>query len=61
MGGKKKAKIMPKVQALEKHKLPSAFLCIFCDHKAIAVKIDSKKKIGTLLCSTCGAKFQCVT
>ena len=22
---------------------------------------DKKKKIGTLLCSTCGAKFQCVT
>lgn len=38
-GGKKKAKIMPKVQPLEKHKLPSAFLCIFCDHKSIAVKM----------------------
>lgn len=22
---------------------------------------DKKKKIGTLLCNTCGAKFQCVT
>ena len=38
-GGKKKAKIMPKVQPLEKHKLPSTFLCIFCDHKSIGVKM----------------------
>jgi hypothetical protein len=38
-GGKKKAKIMPKVQALEKHKLPNSFLCIFCDHKTIGVKM----------------------
>lgn len=38
-GGKKKAKIMPKVQPLEKHKLPSTFLCIFCDHKSIGVRM----------------------
>ena len=38
-GGKKKAKIMPKVKALERYKLPTSFLCIFCDHKTVSVKM----------------------
>lgn len=35
-GGKKKAKVMPKVVAREKRHLPNTFVCPFCDHHTIA-------------------------
>ena len=38
-GGKKKRKIMPKVQPLEKTRLPTTFLCLFCDHKTCWCKM----------------------
>ena len=34
-GGKKKAKVMPKVVAKEKRHLPSSFTCPFCDHHSV--------------------------
>eukprot|EP01048_Picozoa_sp_COSAG05_P031355 COSAG05_NODE_11406_length_515_cov_0.617788_2_plen_46_part_01 len=30
---------MPKVQPLEKHKLPTSFICLFCDHKTCSVSM----------------------
>jgi hypothetical protein len=38
-GGKKKQKVMPKVQPLEKNKLPSVFICLFCDHKSCSCQM----------------------
>jgi hypothetical protein len=38
-GGKKKAKVMPKVVAKERIALPTTFLCPFCDHKTISCRM----------------------
>eukprot|EP01052_Picozoa_sp_SAG31_P022002 SAG31_NODE_1730_length_7424_cov_28.201911_2_plen_134_part_00 len=38
-GGKKKAKVMPKVVAREKRHLPTKFACPFCDHHTVECKM----------------------
>jgi len=59
--GKRKKSSKPLAKKA-KHKLPTVFQCLFCNHEnSVNVKIDKKANLGTLQCKVCGQSYQTTT